>query len=473
MKRWLVIAGSALLTGCMNLAPDYERPEGAMPEFWAEPSAMPSEISSAALDWRSFIVDPKLQRLIEIALEHNRDIKVASETLRQAAALYGVQRSERFPNLDLTAGFINQRVPEALSGVPDSVNRQHSIDLGLLSYELDFWGRVASLERQALNAYLATEQGRRNIQIIVINQVAATFLQLAADEALLLLAEETMESQMASLALTQQSFDNGVVSGLDVAQAEVTVAIARVDVANYSNRVAAGVNALVSLVGTGFDPVLLPEPGQMEVLAPVQVGLPSMLLTQRPDVAQAEYNLIAANASIGAARAAYFPNISLTATAGLLSADLDDLFSGDAGSWNFTPSLYLPIFNWGRVRGNVEVAKAQAAIALAQYERTIQIAFQEVSDALSGQRYLAQQYEAQSQLVDATGTSFSLSDLRFRQGVDSFFTVLDSQRGYYSAQQGLINLALVQQNNRLNLFRALGGGWVGSPTADEIPPRSD
>ncbi|SHG95618.1 efflux transporter outer membrane subunit [Ferrimonas marina] len=463
-----------LLPGCISMAPDYERPEAPVPEMWPDTTEVVIDGNSALQDWRTFIVDPRLQRLIELGLEHNRDLRIATQNLRRTQALYGIQRSEQFPNIDVQANGINQKLPEALNGT-ETISRQYNVDLGILSYELDFWGRVNSLENQALYAYLASEQGRRNTQIILISQIASAYFTLAADKALLALAEETLRSQRASLALTQQSFDNGVVSGLDVAQAEVTVATARVDVADYSNRVAADINALAVLVGEQIDDTLLPQadgPGELGGLAPIQVGLPSLLLTQRPDIQQAEFELIAANASIGAARAAYFPTISLTATAGVLSSDLDDLFSGDAGTWNFTPSISLPIFHWGEIRSGVEVAKADQQIALAQYEQSIQIAFQEVADALAGRQFLDQQFDAQQMLVAATGETFRLSELRFRQGVDNFFTVLDSQRSYYSAQQVLIAVNLNQQANLINLFRALGGGWTGSPSSEFSPESS-
>ncbi|GAA4903324.1 efflux transporter outer membrane subunit [Ferrimonas pelagia] len=469
MKLIWIVCSALMLTGCMNLAPDYERPQMPVAEMWPEDSKAQLDGNSGVEDWRNFIVEPKLQRLIELGLEHNRDMQVAVQNLRRTQALFGIQRSERFPNVDISAGSVNQRLPEAFTGGPPTVSRQYSVDLGIFSYELDFWGRISSLERQALNAYLATEQGRRNTQIALISQIASTYLTLSANKALLALAEETLASQEASLVLTQQSFDNGVVSGLDVAQAQVTVATSRVDLASFSNLVASDQHALAVLVGTSIDDALMPEAGESDVLAPVRVGMPSLLLSQRPDIVQAEHNLMGANANIGAARAAYFPSISLTATAGLLSADLDDLFDGDARSWNFSPSISLPIFNWGQLKGNVEVAKADAAIALAQYEQSIQLAFQEVADSLSARHYLALQREAQQQLVDATGDSFELSELRFRQGVDSFFSVLDSQRSHYTAQQGLITLDLSQQANLLALFRALGGGWVGNELSPYSP----
>ncbi|WP_298444103.1 efflux transporter outer membrane subunit [uncultured Ferrimonas sp.] len=465
------------LSGCINLAPDYQRPAAPIPAQWpqaadngeeGEPAA--SSGSQAELDWRQFVLSPQLQQLIELGLQHNRDLRIAAHTLRRSQAQYGVQRAQQFPNVDANVGAQQQRLPEAVSaGGPASISRQYSANLGLLSYELDFFGRISNLEQQALFSYLASEQGRRNTEITVINQIASRYLSLAANHALVALAQETLDSQQDSLRLTQQSFDNGVVSGLDVAQAQVTVATAQVDLARFKSSLAQDRNALAVLVGTGIRDDLLPSAAQSvssSWLAPLQVGLPSSLLRLRPDVVQAEYQLMGNNANIGAARAAYFPSISLTATAGVLSSELDDLFSGDARSWNFSPSLSVPIFHWGELDANVAIAKANSDIALATYEQTIQNAFREVADSLAARRYLAQQYQAQQALVAATGESFQLSELRFRQGVDSFYNVLDSQRSYFSAQQQLISLDLSQQTNLLTLFRALGGGWRGNP----LPP---
>ncbi|MBY5991470.1 efflux transporter outer membrane subunit [Ferrimonas balearica] len=469
MNRSLValMLSALLATGC-SMAPEYETPPSPVDEFWPESAGDADEGNSAIEDWRMFVLDPRLQVMIERALEHNRDMRIAIQTLRRAEALYGVQRSEKFPNIDIGASGVNQRLGEAVTGADSTINRQYNIDIGLFGYEIDFWGRLASLEETALQAYLATDEARRNTHIAIVSQVITAYLTLAADRALLNLARETLETQKASLALTQQSFDNGVATGLDVAQAQVTVAIAQVDMANFNNRVAADINALAVLVGTGYDPILLPDGSREIALGPVEVGMPSAMLVQRPDIRSAEHSLRGANANIGAARAAFFPNISLTATAGLLSAELDDLFSGDARSWNFTPSITAPIFHWGELRGNLEVAKADREIALNQYEQTIQLAFQEVADALAARENLEDQYQAQQQLVMAYKDSYELSDLRFRQGVDDFFSVLDSQRNYYQAEQDLISLRLSQQANLVALFRAMGGGWVGS----EPPPEA-
>ncbi|WP_028115629.1 efflux transporter outer membrane subunit [Ferrimonas senticii] len=464
--KGVTLVASALLAGCVNLAPEYQRPEVTSLDPQLE-NLIGDQVgqSSAELDWRQFMVDPKLQQLIELGLGHNRDLQVAYYTLVRAQAQYGVQRTGNLPNIDLRAGASNQLLPEALNGT-ETISRQYNVDLGILSYELDFFSRIDNLEQQALFSYLGTEQGRRNTQITVMAQIATTYLSLAANRSLLTLAEETLLSQLESLSLTQQSFDNGVVSGLDVAQAEVTVANAQVDLARFRNQIAADRHQLAQLVGVPVSEALMPEAIQAQSLAPLMAGLPSALLLNRPDLLQAEYALMAENANIGAARANYFPTISLTATAGLLSGDLDDLFSSDARSWNFSPSLTLPIFNWNEIGANVDIAKANRDIAVASYQGAIQSAFREVADALAARAFLAEQYQAQQALVAATGKSFELSDLRFRQGVDSFYNALDSQRSFFAAQQQLISLQLSQQTNLVTLFRALGGGWVGTPAPE-------
>ncbi|WP_245907242.1 TolC family protein [Photobacterium sanctipauli] len=274
------------------------------------------------------------------------------------------------------------------------------------------------------------------------------------------LANETLVSQQSSLDLTIKSFNNGVATGLDVAQAKTTVATALKDVARFTSQVNVDINALNVLVGKTVPMHLLPQASDSIQFAPIYVGMPSDVLLQRPDILAAEHELIAANANIGAARAAYFPTISLTATGGLLSASASDLFSSDSRSWVFTPALSLPIFNWGELDAREDVAIADQQIALNNYEKTIQTAFREVADALANQATLKDQVAAQQMLVDATGDSFRLSNLRFNEGVDDYFTVLDSQRSYYTAQQDLLTTKLSKELNLLTLYKVLGGGWV-------------
>ncbi|GHA32324.1 efflux transporter outer membrane subunit [Photobacterium aphoticum] len=515
----LSIAVAISAAGCVNFIPDYER--GALPveQDWpVQPNATnsanysiytatnntsstsPLVLSSEAVpgrypatqtqsqtqtqartspvapkavtveqDWRLFVQNPKIQQVVELALDNNRDVRIALLNIQRAEALFGIQRANRLPNIDATAGAANQRIPENANNGNSTISRQYSVDLGITSYEIDFWGRIASLEQQALEQYLATIEARKNTQLSLVSSVIEAYLTLLADQYLLQLAKDTLTLQQDSLNLTQKSLNSGVATGLDVAQAQTTVATALKDVARFTSQVNVDINALTTLVGTRIPTDLLPKQAEQIQFAPIQVGMPSTVLLRRPDILALEHQLIGANANIGAARAAYFPAISLTATGGLLSASADDLFSDDSLSWTFTPTLVLPIFRWGELDAQLDVARADQQIALNQYEKAIQTAFREVADALANQATLKDQVAAQQMLVDATGESFRLSNLRFDEGVDDYFTVLDSQRSFYTAQQELINTKLSEQLNFLTLYKVLGGGWV---TSDVSPPAS-
>jgi outer membrane protein, multidrug efflux system len=469
----LLIGASLSLGGCASFIPNYERPTPPVETQWpVDESKM--NITGAQVspysDWRQFVQNNNIQQVVNLALTNNRDVRIAVLNILKAEAQYGIQRSQLFPNIDLSAGASNQRLSENVNGGNSTIDRQYSVNLGITSYEIDFWGRISSLEKQALEQYLSTIEGRRNTQLTLISSVIEAYLNLTTTKSLLQLAKETLVSQQSSLTLTQKSFQNGVSSGLDVAQAKTTVATALKDVALFTSQVNVNINALNVLVGSPVPDHLLPRTGELYTLSPVAVGLPSQVLLQRPDIIAAEHSLIAANANIGAARAAYFPTISLTATGGILSSAADDLFSGDSRSWVFSPALSLPIFNWGELDSQLDVAIADQQIALNQYEKTIQTAFQEVADALANQATLDDQLSAQQMLVDASGDSFRLSNLRFNEGVDDYFTVLDSQRSYYTAQQDLITTKLSKQLNLLTLYKVLGGGWVETdvPLPEEL-----
>ncbi|MGF1702490.1 efflux transporter outer membrane subunit [Photobacterium makurazakiensis] len=476
-----MLATSVLMSGCANFIPDYARPEAPVNTQWpvdeskqtysiyqtgdpsnsvnSPPRAFVPSVSPYS-DWRNFVTNDKIKSVVDLALSNNRDVRIAVLNILRAEAQYGIQRANLFPNLELSAGGTNQRLPENASNGNSTINRQYSVDLGITNYEIDFWGRISSLEKQALEEYLATVEGRRNTQLSLVSSVIEAYLTLMTDENLLRLANETLISQQRSLDLTLKSFNNGVATGLDVAQAKTTVATALKDVARFTSQVNVDKNALNALVGATVPIHLLPQAGDSNRFAPVYVGMPSDVLLQRPDILEAEHQLIAANANIGAARAAYFPTISLTATGGLLSASASDLFSGDSRSWAFNPALNLPIFNWGELDSRRDVAIADQQIALNNYEKAIQTAFREVADALANQATLKDQVTAQQMLVDATGDSFRLSNLRFNEGVDDYFTVLDSQRSYYTAQQELLTTKLSKELNLLTLYKVLGGGWV-------------
>ena len=483
------------LSGCTNFIPNYQQPAAPIDTAWPvdesannfsiytgsnvpgvsnryaeslEPSI--SRVSPYE-DWRAFIQSDKLTQVIELALRNNRDVRIAILNIQRAEAQYGIQRANRLPNIDLGVTGANQRLSENINNGNSTISRQYSVDLGVSNYEIDFWGRIQSLEQQALEQYLSTIEARKNTQLSLVSSVVESYLTLIADQRLLRLAEDTLRVQQDSLALTEKSFNSGVATGLDVSQAKTTVATALKDVALFTSQVDVDINALNTLVGTRVPIHLLPQLADNIGFAPVHVGVPSDVLLRRPDILSAEHQLRAANANIGAARAAYFPAISLTATGGLLSASADDLFSGDSRSWVFTPNLVLPIFNWGELDSQLDVSIADQQIALNQYELAIQTAFREVADALANQATLKDQVSAQQMLVDATGESFRLSNLRFDEGVDDYFTVLDSQREFYTAQQELINTKLSEELNLITLYKVLGGGWVETdlPMPNSLP----
>ena len=342
-----------------------------------------------------------------------------------------------------------------------TVNRQYSADLGFASYELDFFGRVRSLEEQALQTYLGTEDARRSAQISLVAEVANAWLRLAADRERLALARDTFDTRQKSFELTRRSLELGAVSALDLRQAETLMQTARADAARYAALVAQDENALALIVGAGVPAELLPEAlsARLAAVTELPAGVPSEVLARRPDVAQAERALMAANASIGAARAAFFPRITLTASAGTASSSLDGLFDGGSGAWSFVPQIRIPIFEAGRLQASLDVAEIQRDINVAQYEKAIQSAFREVADALAERATLAEQLDARRKLVEATKQSFELSDARYKGGVDSYFNLLDAQRSLYGAELELIATRLSDATNRVALYKALGGGW--------------
>ncbi|MDQ0016231.1 multidrug efflux system outer membrane protein [Variovorax boronicumulans] len=454
---------SAVLSGCINLAPAYETPTSPVPQ--ALPSGGASGANAAApldVSWRDFFVDKRLQGVIELALANNRDLRVAALNIERARAQYGIARAGLFPTVEAGAGGSRSRTPGSLSTSGEArISSQYSADLGMTAYELDLFGRVRNLSESALQSYFQTEETRRSTQISLVASVATAWLQLAADEQRLALARSTLESQRKSFDLIQRSHALGSQSGLALAQSQSTVDAARADAAAFDSLVEQDRNALTLLVGTTPPAELLPTTATAEaaqLLVP-PAGLSSSVLQQRPDVRAAEHALRASNADIGAARAAFFPRIALTASAGTASSTLSGLFTSGSKAWSFAPSVSVPIFDGGANRSNLKVAEAQQKIQLATYEKTVQTAFREVADALAERRTLAERLDAQRSLLGATSRSFELSQSLFRSGATSFLDVLDAQRAHYAAQQTLIGLQLTEQTNRLTIYRTLGGGW--------------
>lgn len=461
----LAAVASAVLAGCINLAPDYAAPASPVPQ--ALPSSGVEAATPLDVGWRSFFVEPRLQGTIELALANNRDLRVAALNIERARAQYGIARAGLFPTVEAGAGGSRSRTPGSLSNSGEPrISSQYSANLGLTSYEIDLFGRVRNLGEAALQSYFQTEATQRGTQISLVASVATAWLQLAADEQRLQLARHTLESQRKSFDLVERSHRLGAQSGLALAQAQSTVDAARADVAAFDSQVEQDRNALALLVGATPPAELLPviatdtatATAATQLLVP-PAGLPSSVLQQRPDVLAAEHALRASNADIGAARAAFFPRIALTASAGTASSTLSGLFAGGSKAWSFAPSVSVPIFDGGANRANLRVAQAQQQIQIATYEKTVQTAFREVADALAERRTLAERLDAQRSLLGATSRSFALSQSLFRSGASNYLDVLDAQRAYYAAQQTLIGLQLTEQTNRLSIYKALGGGW--------------
>lgn len=455
MKRALpALASLAALTAC-NMAPNYVRPTPPVPPaFPSGPAYAPAADSGkAGLPWTALINDPRLRTVIERALINNRDLRIALANVQAARAQYRVQRAAQLPAITAEAG-------ASLTRRNDDRQNSYSADIGFSAFEIDLFGRVRNLTRSALESYLATEEGARAARITLIAETANAYATLAADQALLALSRRTLASAERTLALIRSLNGAGLSGKLDVHQAETVVEQARSDIAANVTQVAQDRNALDLLTGAPVEDDLLPPSleGLTSAIATVPAGLSSDILLQRPDVLQAEHQLKAANADIGAARAAMFPRISLTAAIGVASSALSSLFTGGGFSWSAAPSASMPVIGGG-ARGNLDYSKAQRDIAVAQYEKAIQTAFQEVADALARQGTIGDQRAAQQRLVLASQRAYALSDERYRAGIDTFLNSLVSQRTLYAAERSAIatDLALVQNN--ILLYRVIGADF--------------
>ncbi|MES2716842.1 MAG: efflux transporter outer membrane subunit [Pseudomonadota bacterium] len=462
MRRPLLLttmAAAALLAGCANLAPSFERPAPTLRSDWAAPTSA-TATAPADIPWRDFITDDRLRQAIQAALANNRDLRVAVLNVERARALYRIEAAAGQPQLEAAAGATRQRT----AGSAGSTSTQLQVQLGLASYEIDLFNRLGNLSDAALASYFAVEENRHAAQISLVAELAQAWLTLAADQARLQLAQDTLASQQASYDLTRRSQALGGASGLTVLQAQTTVDAARGEVARYRAQLALDQNALELLVGQPLETGWLPAAGgavQASLLPALPAGLPSELLQRRPDVRAAEQTLRAANADIGAARAALYPRIQLTAAAGTQSSSLAGLFGAGSAAWSIAPRISLPIFDGGAARANVQLSEAQQAITVAQYEKTLQTAFREVADALAVRGNLGEQLAAQQSLTEASARALALSEAVFRNGASSYLEVLDAQRALYAAQQALITLRVAEQANRVTLYRVLGGWVVG------------
>ena len=453
---FLAVFFAAVLSGC-TMAPTYTRPEAPVPTVWPEGPSYQGQTGAsrkqevADIPWQEFFVDRHLQGLIKLALVNNRNLRIAALNIERSQAQYRIQRASLVPEIDATGSANNQVAP----------SRKLSVGVGVSSYELDLFGRVRSLKDQALEQYLATEQAQRTVKVSLIAEVAGTYLNLAADRERLRLAQETLKTQQTSFQLINRRFEEGVSSELDLRQAQTQVDSARVDVARYTTLAAQDENNLNRVVGSTVPAELLPQalPESPTLVRDIAPGLPSDVLLQRPDVLQAENLLKGYNANIGAARAAFFPRITLIASYGTASGELSGLFRAGTGGWSYAPQFNLPIFDAGARSAQLKVAETDRDIAVAQYEKAIQTAFREVADALAQRGTIDEQVTAQESLSTATGQRTILSQARYDKGIDSYLTVLDAQRSLYSAQQGLIGTRLTRLVNLVTLYKVLGGGW--------------
>ena len=461
MKRLLVIAGTAaLILGGCTLAPKYERPAAPVSQVWPT-LAQTNGVAAADIEWRAFFDDPRLRALIELSLTNNRDLRIAVLRVEQSRAQYRIQRSYLFPSLDTGASVVRQRTPRTVSITgQDITSTTYDVNVGA-AYEVDLFGRIRSLKREALERYFAQEEARKGAQIALVSEVAAQYLTLLQLQDSRDLARQTLEAVQSSYKLNQRSFEAGVASELDLRTAEAQVQTAQVNITTFEQLLAQAENALVLLIGQSL-PSDLPRGRSLRdqgLLTDLPAGLPSDLLERRPDIIAAEHVLKAANANIGAARAAFFPRILLTGSGGTMSAKLSDLFTGPSAAWSFAPQITVPIFEGGRNRANLDVAQLQKQIEIAGYERAIQSAFRDVADALAVRSFVDLKLAAQALLVEAQQKRFDLTQARYRQGVDNYLAVLLAQQDLYAAQQTFLQFQSARLLNAVTLYRSLGGGW--------------
>lgn len=450
-------------TGCATMEPHYVRPDAAIPASWPTGDAYlrQSEATLPAVTYRDIFRDARLQALIGQALANNRDLMIAAANIAAAREQYRIQRAQQFPQLDANAGV-------TVTGDRDNtVSANYQAGIGVPSFELDLFGRLRSLSHAQLERYFATEAAARSTRLTLVADIADAWLNYAADSSLLLIARQTAANAEKSVRLTRARLEGGIAPRTDLRQAEQVLTAAQADLARQRTAVAQDVNLLQLLVGAPIDATLLP--GSIDDAAPtiseLPAGLDSYVLLRRPDVVQAEYQLRAANAEIGAARAALFPRISLTGLLGFASSALTKLFTGGAFGWQASADASYTIFNAGAGRANVRLSEAQKAAALASYQKAIQTAFREVSDALARRGTIADELSARQRQQAAAADVYLLTEARYQNGIDSFLNSLDAQRSYYSAQQTLVLAKLTAAQNRVDLYQSLGGDSLLGPPA--------
>ena len=484
MRRLALVAplAATLLTGCIDLAPAYHRPPQPTPASFPTGPAYPAPPAAdqPVVGWREFFSDPKLKTVIEQALANNRDLRVAVANIAAARAQYHVQRAALFPTISAQAAATLAQEPAsvvaggAVPGFTGAFDEHvYSLTAGTSAYELDLFGKIRDLTRAQQDRYFATQAARDATQISLVSEVAADYLTIGADRALLGIAQDTLKSGAQSLAVTEQRLKAGVATGLDVSEAQTLVQQARFDVARLTTLVAQDRNALDLVVGAPVTDDLLPTGvgDATVVLERLPAAVNSGVLLERPDVLEAEDQLRAANANIGAARAAFFPDIELTGSGGLTSLALSALFQGASGTWAFAPTITQTLFDAGANRGNLELAKAQRDAGVATYEKAIQTAFREVADALAQRGTIDEELAAQQALTDASDNALRLSSARYQRGSDTYLNVLIAQRTLYAARQTLVASELAKQTNLVALYSALGGG-LDAPKGQPGQPHS-
>lgn len=477
--RKLILATTLLgaLTGC-SLIPDYLRPGlPVAPSYPSGPAftgagAVSGAVPAYDIGWRDFFIDPVMQDLIALALQNNRDLEVAAQNVASSYTQYEIQHASLFPTIDATGGADFGRTPPGVSGFSQAINTNaYSLGVGAVSYELDLFGRIRSASTQAKEQYFSLAETRLSTQISLVAQVAAQYLAWLADRDALRVSQQTAQAQQRSYDLYKMTLAQGTGTALTVAQAETTLRTAEASVEQYTRQVQQDMDALVLLAGA-----TLPGPLQARMMAQtglatesafpaIPAGLPADLLQRRPDIRAAEHTLLAANANIGAARAAFFPSITLTANGGTGSSALGKLFGAGTASWLFEPQISVPIFDAGSNFANLDYAKIQKRIEIANYEKAIQSAFHDVSDALAGRATYTRQVEAERKLVDADQRYYTISKLRSAAGADTFLNVLVAQNSLFGAQINLVALNLAEQQNLVTLYKSLGGGWTDRVTA--------
>ncbi|MYM23846.1 efflux transporter outer membrane subunit [Duganella sp. FT135W] len=460
------LALAALLLSACSLAPVYERPASPVAADWpaaVAPAVQAGDTAAHEIRWQDFFQDQRLKQTIGLALEHNRDLRVAILNIERARSLYQVQAADRLPTLNAGLSGARQRVPDLVApGGHGGVSSSYTAGVGVTAFELDLFGRVRNLSEAALDRYAATEEARRAAQISLVAEVATVYEAVLADNRLLELSQQTLASRTESHQRQLQMREQGASSEFDLRQSESLLEAAKIALAQTTRQRALDENALTVLVGRNLPAELLPAPGthwDSKVMNELPAGLPSGLLAARPDIRRQEALLRAANANIGVARAAFFPRISLTGAFGSSSNELSGLFDSGSRAWSFLPQISLPLFDGGRNQANLGAVKADRDIAVAQYDKTIQVAFREVADALAGRATLGEELRAVQAQEAAEQVRYNLARQRYDGGQSSYLEYLDAQRSLFAVQQQTIRTSLAERQNRIGLYKALGGGW--------------